>query len=142
MLSVKKFLKKDIKFVFSLQNLKNRKFFLNKKIFSLSSHILWCNSKKRIIYIIYLRRIRVGFVNIKFLRDNYFDLSIVIKENYRKKNLANTVITKIEKKYNNHIIRAVVHKKNIASMNLFSGLNYNKKKIVKNFFYFEKLIKF
>jgi|AACY02.17.fsa_nt_gi hypothetical protein len=142
MLSVKKFLKKDIKFVFSLQNLKNRKFFLNKKIFSLSSHILWCNSKKRIIYIIYLRRIRVGFVNIKFLRDNFFDLSITIKENYRKKNLASIVISKIEKKYNNHIIRAVVHKKNIASMNLFRGLNYNKKKIVKNFFYFEKLIKF
>ena len=142
MLSVKKFLKKDIKFVFSLQNLKNRKFFLNKKIFSLSSHILWFNSKKRIIYIIYLRRIRVGFVNIKFLRDNYFDLSIIIKENYRKKNLASIVISKIEKKYNNHIIRAVVHKKNIASMNLFRGLNYNKKKIVKNFFYFEKLIKF
>ena len=98
MLSVKKFLKKDIKFVFSLQNLKNRKFFLNKKIFSLSSHILWCNSKKRIIYIIYLKRIRVGFVNIKFLRDNYFDLSIIIKENYRKKNLASIVISKIEKK--------------------------------------------
>lgn len=142
MIRLKKYLKKDIKFIFSLQNLNNRKFFLNKKIFSFSSHILWLNSKKRTIYIIYLRNIRVGFINIKFLKNNYLDLSIIIKENFRKKKLANIAISKIEKKYNNHIIRAVVHKKNLSSMNLFDGLQYKQKKILKNFVYLEKLIKF
>lgn len=142
MVRLKKYLKKDIKFIFSLQNLNNRKFFLNKKIFSLSSHILWLNSKKRTIYIIYLRSIRVGFINIKFLKNNYLDLSIIIKENFRKKKLASIAISKIEKRYNNHIIRAVVHKKNLSSMNLFNGLQYKQKKILKNFVYLEKLIKF
>lgn len=143
MVLLKKFLKKDIFFIYSLQTTKNRKYFLNNDLFSFQSHLNWLKIENKLIYIIYYKKkVRVGYVKVEFINDKKIDISIIIKKKYRKRNLASAVIKKIEKKFINKIIRAVIHKKNKASLNLFKKYLYIKKKTIKNFIFFEKLIKF
>ena len=143
MVLLKKFLKKDIFFIYSLQTKKNRKYFLNNDLFSFQSHLNWLKIENKLIYIIYYKKkFRVGYVKVEFIKDKKIDISIIIKKKYRKKNLASAVIQKIEKKFINKIIRAVIHKNNKASLNLFKKYLYIKKKTIKNFIFFEKLIKF
>lgn len=143
MILLKKFLKKDIFFIYSLQSLRNRKYFLNNNLFTFNSHLNWLKIKNKLIYIVYNKKnVRVGYVKIEFINQNKIDISIIIKEIYRKKNFASFVIRKIEKKFINKTIRAVIHKKNIASLNLFKKYFYNKKKTSNNFVFLEKLIKF
>jgi len=143
MILLKKYLKKDIFFIYSLQSLRNRKYFLNNNLFTFNSHLNWLKIKNKLIYIVYYKKkVRVGYVKIEFINNKKIDISIIIKKIYRKKNFASFVIRKIEKKFNNKTIRAIIHKKNIASLNLFKKYFYNKKKTINNFVFLEKLIKF
>ncbi len=155
-MKIKKATKKDIEFILKVRNQNiSRKFSINKKKISYLEHSKWFklnhSNKNFFLFIILIKKKKVGYVRVQKIRSKYF-VSIAVLISWQNFGIAKMALRYVEIKMqkNLSVIYAKVNKNNKNSISLFRGLNYKKlnikrdtilmKKEFKNYNYI-KLIK-
>ena len=131
-MKIKKATKKDIEFILKVRNQNiSRKFSINKKKISYLEHYKWFklnHSKKNFfLFIILIKKIKVGYVRVQKIKSKYF-VSIAVLISWQNFGIAKMALRYVEIRMqkNLSVIFAKVNKYNKNSISLFRGLNYKK----------------
>tara|TARA_B100000242_G_scaffold93974_1_gene64068 strand:- start:619 stop:1236 length:618 start_codon:yes stop_codon:yes gene_type:complete len=131
--------KKDVNYFFTLRKYDSNKFsFIKNQNLEFENHKNWflksLKNKKNLMYIIKLNnRSKCGYIRLDIKSKDYY-VSICIAKKFRRKGIGSKALSLIEKKINNSkIITALVNKKNLNSIEMFSKHGYTVHSKKKNY---------
>jgi len=114
----------DVELFFNLRNSRQARInSLNKKKINFKSHKVWYQNnykkKNNFFFVITFKNQKAGYLRVQKI-SKFYDVSICIYKKFRNLNLASESLNKISKKIKKKItLRALIHYKNIVSINLF-----------------------
>lgn len=119
----------DCDFLYNLQIMPNvRSLSLVKDIPKKSTHIKWFEKyidlPECYIYRVIDNEKNVGMVRVNLMDDGIGELSIIINPLFSGKGYAKKAIAKVTEIFNNIMLHAVIHQKNIASIKAFEANNF------------------
>lgn len=132
---------KTSKFLLSLRNKKYVRInSLNKKIIKLKDHQFWLDTflkkKNNKIFIIKMNKVEIGYVRL-FKNNNFYEASWAILNKFKGKKIISKCLRKTtdenKKKY-----KAIVNRKNIASIKAAENAGFTIKRRVKSLIYMYK----
>lgn len=130
-LKIRKVKIKDISFIYNLRNDRiTRLSSLNIRRISFKNHKIWfLKNWNSFFYLFMVKNKSAGYVKLK-KDNNIFLLNYALHNHFRGKKYSHKMIllliTKLEKKFKNIYIKAVVKKKNIRSLRNLQSINFRK----------------
>lgn len=134
---------KDSSFFYLIRNSKDiRKNSIHNNRIKLKDHNVWFTTKLKeknyFFYILQKRGLKIGYIRLKKY-NNYMNVSIAIKKQYRSKNYSSIFLDKVHDKFAKQIFVAEVIKKNLTSFYFFKKKGYSVSKITKKSYFMKKL---
>lgn len=144
LLNLTKAKKKDLNYFFILRKShSNKSTFIIEEDLKYSDHENWylksLKNKKKLMYVIKLNnKLKCGYVRLDKKNKDHF-VSIILEKKFRKKGIASQALRLIEKKLDSSKnITALVKKKNLNSVEMFSKLGYIIYSKKRNYFIMKK----
>tara|TARA_B100000029_G_scaffold340522_1_gene332783 strand:- start:206 stop:640 length:435 start_codon:yes stop_codon:yes gene_type:complete len=135
----------DLKLFFILRNQSQPKLYSeSKKKINYKGHKYWYllnyNKKNNFFFVITFKTKDAGYLRVE-KRQKYYDVSICVRRQYRRLNIAYKSLMNLSKKIKKKItLRAIVNLKNISSIRLFIKSGFKITQISKNnFIMFKKI---
>ena len=134
---------KDSSFFYLIRNSKDiRKNSIHNNRIKIKDHNVWFTTKLKeknyFFYILQKRGLKIGYIRLKKY-NNYMNVSIAIKKQYRSKNYSSIFLDKVHDKFAKQIFVAEVIKKNLTSFYFFKKKGYSVSKITKKSYFMKKL---
>lgn len=132
----------DAEFIFKSRYIKtDSSFYINDKVPSYTNHKEWFKNalkNKNVKHIIFQAgSVKYGYVRLDFGKE-FTKLNIYIYNKYRGRGFSSYILNDVCNRYNNSKLRAIVHPKNLASLNAFLKAGFRKIKKNEQFLEFEK----
>tara|TARA_B100000989_G_C19530952_1_gene469821 strand:+ start:4249 stop:5754 length:1506 start_codon:yes stop_codon:yes gene_type:complete len=127
----------DKKFLYTLQNKKNiRSFFFSKEKVSKLEHNKWFIKNffdnTTLLFKIILSEENVGFIRLSLIKNNDYDISIIVDPIYQNRGIATKTLQLIKKIMVDKNLIAKIYDKNIASIKIFKKNGFKFKSIQNN----------
>jgi len=120
----------DCKFIYDLQTVDNRKYYVNKKVPSMKEHVKWfkktLNSKESQLFVATFNYKNIGLLRIDNLNEKTIEISIVIATIYRGQGIAKKVLSMLDELIFSRNIKAIIHINNIPSIRVFESSGFIK----------------
>jgi len=121
----------DFNFIFELQTKEIRQFFRNPTTPSLDKHIDWfnrtINSHDSQLFIVTFNNQKAGVLRVDDLNTKELEISIIVSPDYAGQGVAKKAIKKLESIMFGRKLKAIIHKQNMASKNVFESLEFEMK---------------
>lgn len=118
----------DCDFIYGLQTKRTREFFRNKSLPSIYEHINWYDgilkSQSSQIFILTVADDKIGMLRLDDIENKVVEISIIISSKFSGQGLAKKSLRLLEKILLHKTLKAVVHRENIASKNVFKSLAF------------------
>ena len=128
------------KFLFTLRNKKYvRVNSINTKKIKFTEHKKWFEvflKKKNIIYIIYVKKIMIGYIRLEKIQDIFYTSWAVLKK-YQKLGFAKKSL-KVATRNKNYKYKSLIKKNNLASISIAENASFEYKYKRKNILYYLK----
>jgi RimJ/RimL family protein N-acetyltransferase len=122
----------DCDFIFGLQTKDIRKFFRNRDVPGLKKHINWFNkiliSQTSQIYVLEFKDNKVGMLRVDDINDQVVEISIIVSPLYSGQGIAKKALKKLEAILSFKTLKAVIHKDNIISQQVFKSCGFKMSK--------------
>jgi RimJ/RimL family protein N-acetyltransferase len=129
-LSLKPAVYGDYNFIYDLQTVDDRKYYINTKTPSLDEHIKWIkkilSSKESQLFVATIRKHSVGLLRVDNLNTKVIEISIIISASHRGQSLAKRILIMLEDIVFDRKLKATIHINNIASIMTFKSVGFQK----------------
>ena len=129
-LSLKPAVYGDYNFIYDLQTVDDRKYYINTKTPSLDEHIKWIkkilSSKESQLFVATIKKHSVGLLRVDNLNTKVIEISIIISASHRGQSLAKRILIMLENIVFDRKLKAIIHINNIASIMTFKSVGFQK----------------
>ena len=129
-LSLKPAVYGDYNFIYDLQTVDDRKYYINTKAPSMDEHIKWIkkilSSKESQLFVATIKKHSVGLLRVDNLNTKVIEISIIISASHRGQSLAKRILIMLEDIVFDRKLKATIHINNIASIMTFKSVGFHK----------------